>query len=334
MNAIIPVSFVVAALYFLNKNKSNNSAKNTANKVVEMLKPVTYSNYGYYSNYNKKEATTATVFKPSTPGIDGTPYKDSPLYFGDKTKPYDSFYDYSDDLSRLYIGYINENKTDREETKYNAVRYRIVDRKTSVFHWIWVSGAGYYDTSYMNFINNYLVLEAFNPFNYDINLRTLTPTSIKSNDIETRALFIDKIKTIEKLDNFEKGVTFSGAGAEYISLDPINVNVHLPSRTPVFFNYQLGAGGVERIIFHKVISEGFSRKNPNKGNFNFELMLNAQYGNYDVKYPVSFFCYPEKPVIIPEKFWQLQIEPTSFFVLPASVLFFPNEKKAKKYELI
>ena len=86
------------------------SVTNAGNDVVTALKPVTYSstygNYSNYGNYSKKTTTNVAVFNTNTPGIDGTPYKDSPLYFGDKTKPYDSFYDYSDDLSRLYLGYI------------------------------------------------------------------------------------------------------------------------------------------------------------------------------------------------------------------------------------
>lgn len=68
-----------AALYFLNKNKSAaNSGDNGS--VIAPFAPATY---------NPPKSTSTNTFTPNTKGIDGTPYRDSKLYFGDKAQPYD-----------------------------------------------------------------------------------------------------------------------------------------------------------------------------------------------------------------------------------------------------
>lgn len=80
-------------------------------------------------NHTDKNITPDVVpVEPVTPDIEETDNRTSILYRGDKSKPYQKFYDYSDEYSYGLLGYVGGNNFETPARYGDALRFRILPK--------------------------------------------------------------------------------------------------------------------------------------------------------------------------------------------------------------
>lgn len=303
--------------WYNNKNAKNSSNNNTANSSNNSSQ-VKYTTYT-----TQKNTTVQNSSVPNVPGIDGVPFKNSPLYLGDKTKPYDAFYDYSDRLGRSYLGYVGEGiGFDRDENKYNGIRFRIRKDAFRVenTNYIDKNNGKNIDFQTYSFISPF---EIFNPFRFTVNIREFRISEVKfcfrnlnhvamsnvsisilenltGGSVNTNVRWINSQRSQEESSKDKIGI-FYGFGENYRTSFFGN-ELKLGSNMPI-----LGFTLAPLAPLIDIDTFGESKIRVNSNNAMFEVSFNAKYDNYQLKYtyrPGLF--YGKELKMDGEKFWEKQ----------------------------
>jgi len=321
---IIGLGCLAGAVYFLYNKKNTGSSNTIVNN--NPAAPVVTSNY---SNYTPKTVTQAPVSTPNVTTIDGTPYKNSPLYFGDKTKPYDSFYDFTDEQSAIYLG-LGGGVQIMNEDRFNAIRFRI---REDVFKVEFQDFTNKKNNNNRDFFS-YLFAAAFEvvvPFNHPVMIKEFHVKDVKfcfrnlehvymgdfntsGSTLNTNEKYIDYQTSKEynkSLTNYNSGIFF-GFGEKWqkpffdIILQP-GVNL------PVFFSL-----GLKDLIDKD--TAGRNKIYSDENNAMFEVSFNVLYDVNEIKntYRSGLF-YGAKSNIMPVKFWGKQFTKNLNVFIPTQI---------------
>ena len=289
---ILSLFLALGAGYYLYKN---NNTKNSSNNNTTANTSTNNPQVKYTGTNNPNTVNNPTV--QNVPGIDGVPFKDSPLYFGDKTKPYDSFYDFSDGLGRLYYGYVAPGLIIQDENHFNGIRFRILDPGITFKETL--------DGARKLVANEYNVsvrMEVFNPFGKTLNVSSITPTEIKycfRDMITFPALktYVNYVQILSPPPDRDTLIKQSYKNDTYPDFREENISFTLrPGSNQVFFklNHLVDkeTTGMHKFIVNNENAMFLMRFRMNLGN-------GVMYYNYK-----AALYYGSKPTILSESFWE------------------------------
>ena len=187
-----------AAYYLWKKDKS--SSNSTTNNVVDTgtetatdadlnnFIPIDIEDSTKFSsqdiNSDKNKVTSATN-QTATDTTEERDRRKTDFYFGDKTKPYDSFYDYNDDpvVTSNFTLALNSSTLDYLRVRISYLRFFVCDKYLlRKYNPDVIPAKRAYSSTYVNAVSPLIQLEFINPSPLDLRINDILLDSLKIND--------------------------------------------------------------------------------------------------------------------------------------------------------
>lgn len=318
-----------------NGSSSNNSGSSGNYSVTTSYKggySYTAQNqqiYGDLTTGNKTTTTTSTANRARIPA------SQIELYKGDLNKNYDSFYDYRDETSLAFIGYMEPGKYILPAEYAKGIRFRIVRKKIAISYSDYFEGVTTYlkrakvsSNSYTNysvkdvarFHDTYLYgfkfqLEILNPFEHPIVLKDFILKNVEYCYNELYPVDLNKMLTLNEKDGgiyktlFDE-LTAKTAVSRYLNKrtsSPLNILYwdELPINPGTsFFNMQAD---------NSTVGLGFCarpdapRIQPTSSVANFKMNVSFKHDTYPNAIDASFGIMASgEPNVLKDKYWETQ----------------------------